>query len=75
MAHPARRRPSRTELETHGAVIGNVWIEKVVTSPVAPTRLDARPGALDELATIIDSEIHGSTEYRRRKTPDSYHRR
>ncbi|MBB3595122.1 DNA repair exonuclease SbcCD nuclease subunit [Rhizobium sp. BK529] len=54
----------RTELETHGAAIGNVWIEKVVTSPVAPTGLDARPGALDELASIIDAEIHGSTEYR-----------
>lgn len=54
----------RTELETHGATIGNVWIEKVVTSPVAPKRDDARPSALDELAAIIDSEIHGSTEYR-----------
>ncbi|EJJ26230.1 metallophosphoesterase family protein [Rhizobium sp. CF142] len=54
----------RTELDTHGAAIGNVWIEKVVTSPVAPRRPDARPGALDELAAIIDSEIHGSTEYR-----------
>ncbi len=54
----------RTELETHGATIGNVWIEKVVTSPVAPKRDDARPSALDELAAIIDSEILGSTEYR-----------
>lgn len=53
----------RTELETHGATIGNVWIEKVVTSPVAPKRDDARPSALDELAAIIDSEIRGSTEY------------
>ncbi|MFC5757808.1 metallophosphoesterase family protein [Rhizobium sp. GCM10022189] len=54
----------RTELETHGARIGNVWIEKVVTSPVAAPRQDVRTGALDELAAIIDSEIHGSTEYR-----------
>jgi DNA repair exonuclease SbcCD nuclease subunit len=54
----------RTELETHGAKIGNVWIEKVVTSPVAAPRQDVRTGALDELAAIIDSEIHGSTEYR-----------
>lgn len=54
----------RTELETHGAKTGNVWIEKVVTSPVAATRQDVRTGALDELAAIIDSEIHGSTEYR-----------
>jgi DNA repair exonuclease SbcCD nuclease subunit len=54
----------RAELDTHGAAIGNVWIEKVVTYPVAPLRPDARPGALDELAAIIDSEVHGSTEYR-----------
>lgn len=54
----------RTELETYGATIGNVWIEKVVTSPVAPKDGDARPSALDELAAIIDSEIHSSTEYR-----------
>jgi DNA repair protein SbcD/Mre11 len=54
----------RTELETHGAKIGNVWIEKVVTSPVAATQQDVRTGALDELAAIIDSEIRGSTEYR-----------
>jgi DNA repair exonuclease SbcCD nuclease subunit len=54
----------RTELETRGATIGNVWIEKVVTSSVAPKQQDARPSALDELAAIIDSEIHSSTEYR-----------
>jgi DNA repair exonuclease SbcCD nuclease subunit len=54
----------RTELETRGATIGNVWIEKVVTSSVAPKQQDARPSALDELAAIIDSEIHSSTQYR-----------
>ncbi|MBY3386532.1 metallophosphoesterase family protein [Rhizobium laguerreae] len=54
----------QTELETHGAASGNVWIEKVVTSPVPPRQQDARPGALDELAGIIDSEIRGSIEYR-----------
>jgi len=35
-----------------------------VTSSVAPKQQDARPSALDELAAIIDSEIHSSTEYR-----------
>ncbi|RUM08316.1 metallophosphoesterase family protein [Rhizobium chutanense] len=54
----------RTELETHGAASGNVWIEKVVTSPVAPRQQVSRPSALDELATIIDSEIRHSLEYR-----------
>jgi hypothetical protein len=54
----------RTEMDMHGAAIGNVWIEKVVTSPVSPARQDAGRGAFDELAAIIDGEIHGTTAYR-----------
>ncbi|WP_179038905.1 exonuclease SbcCD subunit D [Rhizobium leguminosarum] len=53
----------RTELETHGSDIGNVWIEKLVTSPVAPRREEARSGALEELASIVDTEIRGSISY------------
>ncbi|MBY5406143.1 exonuclease SbcCD subunit D [Rhizobium leguminosarum] len=53
----------RTELETRGSDIGNVWIEKLVTSPVAPRREEARSGALEELASIVDTEIRGSTSY------------
>ncbi|NEH97004.1 metallophosphoesterase family protein [Rhizobium leguminosarum] len=53
----------RTELETHASDIGNVWIEKLVTSPVAPRREEARSGALEELQSIVDTEIRGSISY------------
>ncbi len=55
----------RTELETRGSVIGNLWIDKVVATCVPPTIGISRSGALDELATIIEGEIKGSTDYER----------
>lgn len=53
----------RTEMETRGAVIGNVWIDKVHTSCVPPSRSENRSGALEELVTIIDKEVKDSTDY------------
>ena len=54
----------RTELELRAASAGNIWIEKVVASPTIPGHSrDRQSGALHELASIIDEEILGSTDY------------
>lgn len=55
----------RTELETRGAMIGNVWIDKVEISCVPPPVGIVQSGALQELAAIIDAEIMGSADYQR----------
>ncbi|MFS2151454.1 metallophosphoesterase family protein [Rhizobium sp. Rhizsp42] len=53
----------RTELETHGSLLGNLWVEKVKVSSARPQRIAGNIGALDELANIIDQEIHGSVDF------------
>ncbi len=53
----------RTEFETHGSLIGNIWIEKVKVSSSRPRQNGGNPGALGELATIIAREIHGSIDF------------
>ncbi|KRB49283.1 serine/threonine protein phosphatase [Rhizobium sp. Root708] len=53
----------RTDLEMRGSSIGNVWIDKVVTSCVPPVNGATDKGALDELATLIDNEVKGSADF------------
>jgi len=54
----------RTELETQGSIIGNVWVEKVRVAASRPQQVLPSPGALVELEAIISREIHGSVDFR-----------
>ncbi|WP_373413868.1 exonuclease SbcCD subunit D [Ensifer aridi] len=53
----------RTEMETRGSMIGNVWIDKVQTSCSTPGGIGSGAGALSELASIIDGEVSSSTAF------------
>ncbi|MDW9928061.1 metallophosphoesterase family protein [Sinorhizobium meliloti] len=53
----------RTEMETRGSMIGNVWIDKVQTSCSTPGGIGSGAGALSELSSIIDGEVSSSTAY------------
>ncbi|MFC0804813.1 exonuclease SbcCD subunit D [Ensifer sp. P24N7] len=54
----------RTELETRGTLIGNVWIDKVQTVCLPPGSVNSRSGAAGELATIMEDEVTRSEGYR-----------
>lgn len=53
----------RTEMETRGAMIGNVWIDKVQTSCAEPGDAERGAGALAELSSIIVGDVLSSTAY------------
>ncbi|WP_440657767.1 metallophosphoesterase family protein [Ensifer adhaerens] len=53
----------RTEMETRGSLIGNVWVDKVQTSCVESSVVGRDAGALAELASLIDSDVLTSTAY------------
>ncbi|WP_296435738.1 MULTISPECIES: metallophosphoesterase family protein [unclassified Rhizobium] len=53
----------RTELETHGSLLGNLWVEKVKVSSARPRQIAGNFGPVDELANIIEQEIHGSVDF------------
>lgn len=54
----------RTEMETRGSLIGNVWIDKVQTSCSVPSGIgDTADGALAELTSIINDDVLTSTAY------------
>jgi DNA repair exonuclease SbcCD nuclease subunit len=53
----------RTELETHGSLLGNLWVEKVKVSSARPRQIAGNFGPIDELANIIEQEIHGSVDF------------
>lgn len=53
----------RTELETHGSLIGNMWVERVKVSSSRPRQAAGNSGALDELMSIIEREIHDSVDF------------
>ncbi|WP_018240513.1 DNA repair exonuclease [Ensifer sp. BR816] len=54
----------RTELETRGSLIGNVWIDKVQTVCRPPGSVNSRSGAAGELAVIMEDEVNRSEGYR-----------
>ncbi|MBD9596947.1 DNA repair exonuclease [Ensifer sp. ENS05] len=53
----------RTEMETRGSLIGNVWIDKVQTSCVEPSLIGHGAGALAELASLVDTDVLTSKDY------------
>ncbi|MBB4188426.1 DNA repair exonuclease SbcCD nuclease subunit [Sinorhizobium terangae] len=53
----------RTELETRGAHIGSLWIDKVQTVCLPPGSVNSRLGAAGELATIMEDEVTRSEGY------------
>ncbi|WP_234818642.1 hypothetical protein [Sinorhizobium fredii] len=53
----------RTEMETRGSIIGNVWIDKVQTSWAEPGDDGPSAGALGELSSIIAGDVLSSTAY------------
>jgi DNA repair exonuclease SbcCD nuclease subunit len=53
----------RTELETQGSLIGNMWVEQVKVLSSQHRKWAENSSALDELASIIDREIHGSLDF------------
>ncbi len=57
----------QTEMETRGALIGNVWIDKTQTACTEPG-LGHGGGALSELSTIIDSDVLTSSAYKQELT-------
>ncbi|MCA1371407.1 DNA repair exonuclease [Bradyrhizobium sp. BRP14] len=57
----------RTEMETRGAMIGNVWIDKIQTACTEPGT-DRGGGALAELSSIIDGDVLTSAAYKQELT-------
>ncbi|MGN7802494.1 metallophosphoesterase family protein [Ensifer sp. 22521] len=57
----------RTEMETRGAMIGDVWIDKMQTACMEPGT-DRSGGALAELSSIIDGDVLTSTAYKQELT-------
>lgn len=53
----------RTEMETRGAMIGNVWIDKVQTSCAERGDIERSAGALAELKSIIADDVLRSPAY------------
>ncbi|MBP2236572.1 DNA repair exonuclease SbcCD nuclease subunit [Sinorhizobium kostiense] len=54
----------RTELETRGTLIGNLWIDKVQSVCLPPGSVNSRSGAAGELAAIMEDEVTRSEGYR-----------
>lgn len=57
----------RTEMETRGAMIGDVWIDKMQTACTGPG-VGHGGGALAELSTIIDGDVLTSAAYKQELT-------
>ncbi|NOV20410.1 DNA repair exonuclease [Ensifer adhaerens] len=57
----------RTEMETRGAMIGDVWIDKMQTACTEPG-MGQGGGALAELSTIIDGDVLTSAAYKQELT-------
>ncbi|MGF6176266.1 metallophosphoesterase family protein [Ensifer sp. 4252] len=57
----------RTEMETRGAMIGDVWIDKMQTACTEPG-MGRGGGALAELSTIIDGDVLTSAAYKQELT-------
>uniref|UniRef100_UPI003F4965C6 metallophosphoesterase family protein n=1 Tax=Ensifer adhaerens TaxID=106592 RepID=UPI003F4965C6 len=57
----------RTEMETRGAMIGDVWIDKIHTACTEPG-MERGGGALAELSSIIDGDVLTSAAYKQELT-------